>query len=158
MAVMPNSIDTNKFNPSKRSQGIRNQYLKAPNEFFIGVVARLEPGKGVFETLAVAEKLRHWKIPFQLVIFGDEPVGEPGFRAVMEEAIQKLQLRHSVQLPGYHKDIDAVIASLDVLLHPSPAETFGRVIIEAMAWEWRSWPAPAAVCQPSSPMVLMAFW
>ncbi len=38
-----------------------------------------------------------------------------------------------VQLAGYRGDINVVIASMDALLMPSPAETFGRVIIEGMA-------------------------
>jgi glycosyltransferase involved in cell wall biosynthesis len=38
-----------------------------------------------------------------------------------------------VRLIGHRSDIDTIIASLDILLMPSPNETFGRVLIEAMA-------------------------
>jgi glycosyltransferase involved in cell wall biosynthesis len=71
---------------------------------------------------------------FQMVFFGREPLGgAPGCKAAMEDEMRKLNVRDVVQLAGHRTDIEAVIASLDVLLMPSPAETFGRVLIEAMA-------------------------
>jgi glycosyltransferase involved in cell wall biosynthesis len=133
MEVVPNSIDPVKFNPGQKRDEIRNQYKKSPDEMLIGVCARLDLGKGLMPVIAVADQLKKWNVKFQICFFGSETVGESGAKAALETEIRKLGLRDCVQLAGHRSDIENVIASLDVLLMPSPAETFGRVIIEAMA-------------------------
>ena len=125
----------NKFNlMRKKRRDPGRQYMKAPDEMLIGVVSRLDVGKGLIETLGVAEKLREWKIQ----ISDCHRRQRDGWRSRNERNPVKMKfanaiLRDHVQLAGHRSDIEAVIASLDVLLMPSPAETFGRVLIEAMA-------------------------
>jgi glycosyltransferase involved in cell wall biosynthesis len=131
--VLPNTVDMTKFHPSKKSEAFRKQFLKSPDELLIGVVSRLDNRKGLLETVAAAEKMRDWKLKFQIVIVGKETVGEPGMKDTLESEIRRRHLRDHVQLAGHRSDIDSVIASFDVLLMPSPAETFGRVLIEAMS-------------------------
>jgi len=131
--ILLNSVDPDRFKPSNRNEGIRKQYLKSPDQLLIGVVARLEEGKGVLDAVKVADRLRTMKMPFQMVFFGNEPIGGEGFKQVLEDEVRKRNLRDCVQFAGHRTDIEQVIASLDVMLMPSPAETFGRVIIEAMA-------------------------
>jgi glycosyltransferase involved in cell wall biosynthesis len=131
--ILVNSVDPEKFKPANRSEAIRKQYIKTPGQMLIGVVARIEKGKGVMDAVKVADRLREFKLPFQLVFFGKETIGEEGHKQEMEDEIRKRNLRDFVQFAGHRTDIEHVIASLDVLLMPSPAETFGRVIIEAMA-------------------------
>lgn len=131
--VLPNSVDLRRFSPERKQNLLREQFLESSNELLIGVVSRLDSNKGLLETLSAAERLRRWKIPFRMAIFGSETVGEPGMRTVLADEIIKRNLDDKVFLTGHRDDIESVIASLDVLLMPSPAETFGRVLIEAMA-------------------------
>lgn len=131
--VVVNTVDPDRFHPSKRSEAFRKEFLKSSNELLIGVVSRIDPGKGVMEAVHVAKKLRDWNLKFQLVFIGKETIGEEGFQERMESEIRKLNLRDCVQFAGHRSNVETVIASLDILLMPSPAETFGRVLIEAMA-------------------------
>jgi glycosyltransferase involved in cell wall biosynthesis len=132
IAILPNTIDTTKFTPEKRSADFRNKYLRAPNEVLIGVVSRLDMQKGLLETLSAAAILRDQNVPFKLVIVGKETAEEPGMQTRLEQEIKSRKLENLVYLAGHRSDIDKVMASFDVLLMPSPKETFGRVLIEAM--------------------------
>lgn len=132
MEVLPNSVDTEKFNPSHRSQAFRDEFVR-DNELLIGVVARLDLGKGVREVVYVGDYLNKMGIPFKIVIVGSETKGEGGAKAILEQEIDARGLKQKVLLLGHRLDISKIIASLDVLLMPSPNETFGRVLIEAMA-------------------------
>lgn len=132
MAIIPNAVDTEKFNPAHRSQAFRDQFVGS-GELLIGVVSRLDLGKGVREVVYVGDLLNKMGIPFKIVLIGSETKGEGGAKAILEDEIQKRGLGEKVLLLGHRTDIAQIIASLDVLLMPSPTETFGRVLIEAMA-------------------------
>jgi len=132
MQIIPNAVDTEKFNPHKRSESFRRQYVK-PEELLIGVVSRLDLGKGVMEVVHVGDFLKKWKIPYKIIVVGSETAGEGGAKAILEREISERGLTGHVLLIGHRSDIETIIASLDVLLMPSPTETFGRVLIEAMA-------------------------
>ena len=132
MEIIPNAVDTVKFNPAHRSQEFRDEFVRG-NELLIGVVSRLDLGKGVREVVAVGNLLKKLEIPFKIVIIGSETKGEGGAKAILESDIEKFGLEGKVLLLGHRLDIARIIASLDILLMPSPSETFGRVLIEAMA-------------------------
>lgn len=132
MEIIPNAVDLEKFNPAKRSEEFRRQYVR-DGEHLIGVVSRLDLQKGVREVVGVADLLKKWKIPFKIIIVGSETAGESGAKAILEREIRELGLAEQVLLIGHRSNIDTIIASLDILLMPSPTETFGRVLIEAMA-------------------------
>jgi glycosyltransferase involved in cell wall biosynthesis len=131
--ILLNSVDPERFKPSNRTEAIRQQYLKSANQILIGIVARLEKGKGVMDAVKVADRLHQMKLPFQMVFFGNETIGEEGHKQELEDEVRKRGIRDVVQFAGHRSDIEKVMASLDILLMPSPNETFGRVIIEAMA-------------------------
>lgn len=130
--ILPNAVDTAKFHPSRKSLSVREEYV-SKEELLIGVVSRLDLGKGVLQVVYVGERLRELGIPFKIVIVGSETAGEGGAKAKLEQEIATRGLQKQVLLIGHRSDIETIIASLDVLLMPSPFETFGRVLIEAMA-------------------------
>lgn len=133
LTILPNSVDVERFSPSKVQVDFRDQYAPRPETLLIGVVSRLDRGKGLVEVVEVADLLRVGGVDFKIVFVGEETVGEPGHRATLQDMIDQRGLRQHVAFAGHRSDIEAVMASLDVLLMPSPAETFGRVLIEAMA-------------------------
>lgn len=131
--VIPNAVDTERFHPSRRSESLRRDLGAKDDEVLIGVVSRLDRGKGLFEALEAAKILAAKKLPFHLCFIGKDTVDDPGTGAEMEKRIAELGLRERVTMAGHRTDIEAVTASLDLFLMPAPGETFGRVLIEAMA-------------------------
>ena len=133
--ILPNTVDSERFHPRHRSAKVREELTSpaSPHGMLIGVVSRLDPKKGLLDVLAAAEELRQSGADFQIAIIGSETIGEPTFKSILQNEIARRGHTQSVRLAGHRPDIEAVMASLDVLLMPSPAETFGRVLIEAMA-------------------------
>ncbi|GIK04978.1 hypothetical protein Aspvir_009077 [Aspergillus viridinutans] len=123
-------VDTTLFNPSRRDEAYRKEI--APNgEIILVCVCRLAPEKG-FEFLAVAAaKLAEEKLPFKLLIVGGNRNPD------VERKIHRLfdHVRDHVVFTGFltGEPLARAYASGDLFLHCSITETFGLVVLEAMA-------------------------
>ena len=132
IVIIPNGVDTAKFAPSNRSEDVRKS-LGGGDELLVGVIGRLDKLKGQVETVEAARILKDRGAKFKIVLIGEDTVNTGGTRSQLEKMIRDYDLNNHVVLAGFRSDIPAVVASLDVLAMPSWAETFGRVLIEAMA-------------------------
>jgi phosphatidylinositol alpha 1,6-mannosyltransferase len=111
-------VDTIRFDPAKRSAGLRAQ-LAPHGEVIVGYVGRLAAEKRLDLLSAVAA------LPgVRLVIVGAGPA-EAAARRALPTALF-LGPRHGEQLA-------AVYASLDVFVHAGPHDTFGNTLQEAAA-------------------------
>lgn len=79
-------------------------------------------------TLAI-RAMAHLPTRFELVIAGDGPD-----RAVLSGLVEELGLQNRVELVGHVSNVGDRLANSDVLVHPSYAETFGYVLVEAAAF------------------------
>jgi glycosyltransferase involved in cell wall biosynthesis len=98
-----------------------------------GLVGRLSPWKGQELFLrAFAEAFPGGRE--QAVIVGGALFGEEAYAAGIEALVTSLGLGDRVRLTGHVDDVEAELASLDVLVHASLIpEPFGMVVIEGMA-------------------------
>jgi len=123
-------VDTSSFDPSCRDEDYRKEI--APNgELILACVGRLAPEKG-FEYLAqVARKLEEKNLSFKLLIVGGNknPAVEEEVRGFFRE------LGDRVVFTGFleGKLLARAYASADIFVHCSITETFGLVVLEAMA-------------------------
>ncbi|RHZ53263.1 glycosyltransferase family 4 protein [Aspergillus thermomutatus] len=123
-------VDTTLFNPSRRDEAYRKE-IAPDGEIILVCVCRLAPEKG-FEFLAVAAaKLVKEKLPFKLLIVGGNR------NPVVESRIHRLfdHVRDHVVFTGFltGESLARAYASGDLFLHCSITETFGLVVLEAMA-------------------------
>jgi glycosyltransferase involved in cell wall biosynthesis len=126
LALLSRGVDCQLFHPSRRSAFLRESWGLEPDDTAVLHVGRLAPEKNLgvlkatFESLASAypeKKLR-------LVIVGDGPV-----RATLQE-----QLPDAVFCGTQRGEALAThYASGDLFLFPSMTETFGNVVLEALA-------------------------
>jgi glycosyltransferase involved in cell wall biosynthesis len=131
--VIPNGVDTQRFRPELRSDEVRRSLGATGDEPLIGVIGRLDELKGQVETVEAAAVLKNEGLRFKIALIGEDTLNQQGTRKKLETLIRVHQLEDCVLLAGFRKDIPAIVASLDILAMPSWAETFGRVLIEAMA-------------------------
>lgn len=133
LVVIPNYVDCERFSPRHRSLDIRRSLGGADHKFLVGVTSRLDPQKGQNFALLAMALLKRKKVPVSLVIVGENTLHETNYLAVLKKMAQDLDLEDCVHFAGYRADMEKVVASIDALLMPSKFETFGRVLIEAMA-------------------------
>ena len=117
-----NSVDINKFS-SKANDSFKkeNKLEDKPIVLFVG---NLIKRKNV-ESLLGAKKVS--QSDYYLVIVGDGPLFKKLSKKVEEENI------HDVIFTGSRNDVENIIPSCDVLVLPSYSESFGLVLIEALA-------------------------
>jgi phosphatidylinositol alpha 1,6-mannosyltransferase len=111
-------VDTERFDPARRSQELRAR-LAPGGELLVGYVGRLAPEKRV-DLLAGITRLPG----VRLVIVGSGPA-EAALRQQMPDALFTGQ-RRGTELAGFY-------ASLDIFVHSGPYETFGQTLQEAAA-------------------------
>jgi glycosyltransferase involved in cell wall biosynthesis len=126
LELLSRGVDCQLFHPSKRSNFLREAWGLEPHDTAVLHVGRLAPEKNLgllkvsFEALVKAYPERNLK----LVIVGDGPV-----RAVLEP-----QLPDAIFCGTQRGEaLAAHYASGDLFLFPSLTETFGNVVLEALA-------------------------
>ncbi|KQY79806.1 glycosyltransferase family 1 protein [Pelomonas sp. Root1444] len=124
LSVVGRGVDTQRFDPARRSAAMRESWGAGPHDLVLGYVGRLAPEKNLGVVLAAYEAAKALQPRARLVFIGDGPM-RPELAARAPDAI------FTGQRSG--DDLAAHYAGLDLFLFPSLTETFGNVTTEAMA-------------------------
>jgi glycosyltransferase involved in cell wall biosynthesis len=121
--VIPNGIEADRyrFDPVRRAR-VRTELGIAPGRFVVGSVGRLVPGKRADLML---HAVRGQPGTTALV------VGAGPQRRTLTALARELDV-HAV-FTGEAGDVPGLLSAMDVLVAPSPEETFGLAVIEALA-------------------------
>lgn len=142
--VWSRGVDTVRFSPAYRSSNLRERLGATDDTLVVAYVGRLAAEKGLavgLEALRIATQQRPDRLRFLAV--GDGP---------FEREVERLAPAGS-WMPGRLTGdaLSAAYASADVFMFPSATDTFGNVLLEAMA---SGVPVLAADTGPSSELVL----
>lgn len=120
---IPTGIDLGRFDPEKIKPAFK------PDNFAVGMVGVLRSWKGhVFFLKAVPDIVK--EIPQAHFYI----VGEGPQRENIERIIREMSLQDGVSLLGHREDIPEIMASLDVIVHPSYAgEGIPQSLLQALA-------------------------
>lgn len=123
--VWSRGIDTDRFHPRHRSEAYRQSLGIAPGDLLVAYVGRLAPEKGVDRLLDAWTALSTRHPHAHLAFTGS---------GALEQAIAERGLPRT-HLTGVRRgaDLATAYASADVFVLPSTTETFGNVLLEAMA-------------------------
>ncbi|ACL69869.1 glycosyltransferase family 4 protein [Halothermothrix orenii] len=123
--VWGRGIDTDLFSPEKRSNNVRKRY-NFENKLALLYVGRLAPEKNL-KLLIKAVKLlnKKYKNKISLILTGEGP---------MFSELKEIAPENTI-FTGYltGKTLASIYVSSDVFVFPSVTETYGNVILEAMA-------------------------
>ncbi len=123
------AIDPSPFQESltDRSEIYRSLEL-AEDRPLVTMIACFKPQKAPLDFIEVAARVREHVPPAQFLIAGD---GE--LRPQLEQALRRLGLEDTLRVPGWRRDIPAILAATDVLVLTSRWEGFPGALLEAMA-------------------------
>lgn len=115
----PLGIDSAIFHPRRRDPALRAQLGLAPDARLLVYAGRFTPEKKLPVLVEAVARLGH---PYVLVL-----VGGGGGPAPQGERIRHIPFRRD------QRQLARLLASCDVLVHPGDGETFGLIVLEAMA-------------------------
>ena len=134
--VVPLGTDVHRFDPSLFGQREARSFFGLPHDKkIIGVLGRLDPGKGQEVLLRAVPEVAKRNPEVLFVIAGDETAGEPGYKTYLEKLCHEIGANRHVKFLSFTDDVPRLMAALDIFVLPSFGETFGLVVIEAMAME-----------------------
>lgn len=117
-----NSVDINRFN-NKTNDSFKKEHglTDKPIVLFVGNLIKRKNVDSLLEAKKIANS------DYYLVVVGDGPLFKKLNKKVEEENIR------DVIFTGSRSDVEDIIPSCDVLILPSFSESFGLVLIEALA-------------------------
>jgi len=134
--TLHDAVDTARFSPARVDRRtVRRAFGIGDDEVLVGFVGRFSPGKGHEELIEAVDILRHDRGRFRVLIVGEASYGEEGYERKIRQMTASRGLDRVVTFAGFRDDMPDVMASFDLLAFPSHAESFGVVLIEAMAME-----------------------
>ena len=130
LRVVARGVDTELFDPVRRSQALRASWGACDDTLVVLCVGRLAPEKNLellvetFEALCAASGSAHGGRGPRLVLVGDGPLRGAITQRCPQAVIAGQRLG---------EDLAAHYASADLFVFPSMTETFGNVVVEAMS-------------------------
>lgn len=122
--LLPRAVDTKLFSPAKRCVELRRRWGVPDNGLAVIYVGRLAAEKNLSVAVEAFEAIKARNPRARFILVGDGPA-----RAALEQ-----------EHPDYHfcglqlgEALAAHYASADMFLFPSITETFGNVVLEALA-------------------------
>lgn len=122
--LLGRGVDTELYSPAKRCETLRAEWGATPGAPVAVIVGRVAAEKNFDVAMMAFEQMRQAVPDMRCVVVGDGPIRE------------KLAEKHPwVHFAGVRlgEDLAKHYASADVLIFPSETETFGNVLLEAMA-------------------------
>ncbi len=124
LGILSRGIDTQQFNPQRRKEALRHALGITPQQLLVVLVTRMAQEKNLDLAFSAFRAIQHQIPNARFLLVGDGPERK------------RLQTAHPDCLfvgakTGY--ELAEYYAIGDLFLYPSVSETFGNVIVEAMA-------------------------
>ena len=129
VVAIPNAIDVTRVESEQFDRASARRELGiSPRAFVFGTVGRLSPNKGHRFLIEAFASLAASSADTQLVILGDGKL-----KPELERLAHRQGIDSRVHLPGHVPVAHRYLRALDVFVLPSLEESFGLVLLEAMA-------------------------
>jgi len=134
--LLPVGVDLQKFNIASFNSGDLKKELGLPGDkLIIGILGRMTPGKGHEEFLEAAKIINEKYVEeVYWLIVGTASHGEEDYEAKIKKYARELKIPN-ILFSGFAANPAKMYSVIDILAFPSHDESFGRVLLEAMAFE-----------------------
>lgn len=122
LGVKKSKVDEDKIEKLKQKYNIKD-------EFIVGMVGRIESEKGQYILIDAIKKLQNLNI--KVLIIGHTM--DENYLSKLKTQIKTLDLEDIVIFTGFTKDVNEHMKLCDTMVLATKKETFGLVVIEAMA-------------------------
>jgi glycosyltransferase involved in cell wall biosynthesis len=134
ISIIPLGVDIHIFDTKLYNQIENRKKFGLPlTKLIIGMLGRLDPQKGQEEFIRAVPSLLKHHTDLHFVLVGEETQGQEGFKERLLNLSRKLGISNSVQLLPFTEAVAEFMSAIDIFVLPSYCETFGLVILEAMA-------------------------
>ena len=110
-----------------RLEELRESY-KLGESFVVGIVGRIEEGKGQYLVLEAVAKLK--ELDIKALIVGHTM--DEGYLSSLKQKVKDLGIEDRVLFTGFTKEVNAHMSLCSAVVLGTKQETFGLVVIEAM--------------------------
>jgi glycosyltransferase involved in cell wall biosynthesis len=135
--VLPPGISLEKYDKGLYDKNsLKNKYNIPNDSIIIGMAGRMTPGKGHEDYLSAVSALRNSmnkKITY--LVIGSASYGEEDYEKQIRRLAGELNVEDIVRFTGFIDNIPEILSVLDIFVFPSHEESFGIIILEAMAME-----------------------
>lgn len=134
--TVPNFVDTQQFHPDRRNSSVREQLGFATDDFIISVIGRIDEQKGQMELLQAFDSIASQYPKSQLLIVGEPTLNETrqeNYFLSLKQYAKQSSVAERIHFLPFQKDTHNLFANIDLFVLPSHEETFGYVVVEAMA-------------------------
>jgi len=131
-----NGIEIDRWKAETNGSAIRDEFGIASNAPVLAIVANLLPWKGHEQLLEALVKVKEAIPTIKLLIVGaDSPEAMGGnlYSPTLRKVVNELGLSDQVIFTGHRKDVQNILAAIDLYAMPTFEEPFGLVFLEAMA-------------------------
>jgi glycosyltransferase involved in cell wall biosynthesis len=128
-------VDLARFRPKnkKERKKLCAELSIKERSFIISTVSQIVPWKRIDVLIRSAKIITSEKPNTIFIICGKPQENRQEYFNMLKSMIRKLGLENNIHFIGFREDIDRILAASDLFVLPSENETFGRVLIEAMA-------------------------
>jgi glycosyltransferase involved in cell wall biosynthesis len=127
IAVVHHGFDLARFDPARNDREAARRQLGVEGKLVFGAVGRIYRLKNQLALVDAFAEALGGAADARLVIAG------PGDADPVRRRALQLGIADRIVLAGPSGDVPALLSGFDVFVHPALAESFGMVIIEAMA-------------------------
>jgi glycosyltransferase involved in cell wall biosynthesis len=140
VVVLHNGVDLGQFDPEvppaplRAELGLPPECVRAPRVPLVAIFARLAPWKGHPVFFRAAALLRAAGVDAHFLAVGEPAFDDPAYGESLKRLAVELGLGGRAHFLGYRRDVAAVMAAVDLVVHASVLpEPLGLTPLEAMA-------------------------
>lgn len=130
IVYLPNGKNARKFRDASSRRIARKKLGFKEEEFIMGMISRLDPIKNQEAIIYALPNLLEERKDVKFVIVGDHP--SHTYKKRLINLIVERKLEEKVLFLGHRGDVEEILPSFDVFVHPSRTDGLPGAVLEAM--------------------------